>query len=1083
MPWARKRRRGFALLITITLLAFLVILLVGLATYTRVETAIAGNTQRQAQARENALFALNVALGQLQKHAGPDQRVTATGQAAGGANAKNFSGVWDATGTGTTPLTWLVSGSESAAATPDTVLAAALDPATSATADQEFLVGDKTVSDRADRVKVLKQDITAVGVPGQTGTPRIGRYAWWVGDQGVKAPVAVPDASAAVDYAPFGDGTSQTDLGRRIRQQIALGAGAADASGNPVFEPRDANNVPLVASQKITALNQVAFLKNASNTQLGLSRIQQNFQAWSPTNFAVLANTKLGGLRQDLSLQSGLLGSAFAAWANYPAYMEKLVPDAPVTDSEGNIVPPPVPAAPVIQPPYGGDPLRRRYVMTPSSPSAGAVHGVAPTLSFFGMSFSVRESETAAPEMEIAARCVIGLWNPYTGALVPEPLKVEVTGLPDILVVDNGTVPRPGSHLVQLQDLMSGGGPLFFSLPWVTDGGDADLATWLPGRVYDWAAPENLTASGSGGIPMIAHSPDATPKGAGQGIVRPAGFSHHASAPDDTDPLARICVTLSATPLRVRILRASNDEELAAYDLVFPPFGTTPLPIAQKYVDFAFVARLPQAGELPTGETATWLSAARRDPRAPSFPANGFISGAKGDDPGAYGGTNVVSFSVRDPQRLLDRAGNSFSYNEDVPLFELPRAPLLSMGQLQHLQLLDARPFSIGNSWGSDSQVNNIRSAELFDRFFFSGLVDGVVPSTAPNGDLILPNPLLKPVRTWDPTLAVPAYRKPTIDDVRALMSPPTTTTTDPDGNEVTTPIAPASSYSSKYFLQGGAFNLNSLNPTAWAAVLRGVRFPSPQSFTYLDASTDTGTAGDDSSAMVQSGDAQFFRFSQSAQETYKAEAGMADSSPSASDPSTANTHLFRQGMRTLSAAQVSALAAKIVELVGQKHAAEGPFRSVDEFLSPSALFPGAAIDENTPGASRSLLEAAIADAGINTDVAEFSSQWLTQGDVMTALAPVLFPRSDTFVIRTYGEAVNPVTNATEGRAWCEAFVQRLPEYFDPNDPPETGPGVFDTPSNPDDPASTPTSGHQLNKAYGRRFKVLSFRWLTRSDI
>src|SRR5690606_30520552 len=70
--------RGFALLITITLVAFLVLILVGLATLTRVETQVAANSQLQAQARQNALMALNIALGQLQKHTGPDQRVTAT---------------------------------------------------------------------------------------------------------------------------------------------------------------------------------------------------------------------------------------------------------------------------------------------------------------------------------------------------------------------------------------------------------------------------------------------------------------------------------------------------------------------------------------------------------------------------------------------------------------------------------------------------------------------------------------------------------------------------------------------------------------------------------------------------------------------------------------------------------------------------------------------------------------------------------------------------------------------------------------------------------------------------------------------
>lgn len=142
------------------------------------------------------------------------------------------------------------------------------------------------------------------------------------------------------------------------------------------------------------------------------------------------------------------------------------------------------------------------------------------------------------------------------------------------------------------------------------------------------------------------------------------------------------------------------------------------------------------------------------------------------------------------------------------------------------------------------------------------------------------------------------------------------------------------------------------------------------------------------------------------------------------------------------------------------------------------------------PTAPRSLLEAAIEDTGLNTDLTtgqpyEFSSRYLTQADVMTALAPILFVRSDTFVIRTYGEAVNPVTNAVEGRAWAEAVVQRVPEYFaEPAaNPPDTDPAAFDALIDPDDPASGTTPTQQLNKTFGRRFKVVSFRWLTRADI
>jgi len=253
-------------------------------------------------------------------------------------------------------------------------------------------------------------------------------------------------------------------------------------------------------------------------------------------------------------------------------------------------------------------------------------------------------------------------------------------------------------------------------------------------------------------------------------------------------------------------------------------------------------------------------------------------------------------------------------------------------------------------------------------------------------------------------------------------------------------------------------------NAAAWAAVLRSVRFPAPAAFNYLVADGATGTAAEtgETTASVQSGDAQFFRFSQSAQETYNAEPGLA---AGAGNTSAANTHLFRQGMITLDADKVTALAAQIVALVRARHAASGPFRSLAEFLSPAPDTLDAA------GGQISLLEKAIADAAINVDAAgnpiEFSSQFLTQGDIMTALAPVLFPRSDTFVIRTYGEAVNPTTAASEGKAWCEAIVQRTPDYFDPTQ----------------DATVVPPDLNLANQTYGRRFKVVSFRWLTRSDL
>ncbi|MSU47791.1 MAG: hypothetical protein EXS37_01625 [Opitutus sp.] len=1081
----RAKRGGFALLIVITMLAFIVVLLVGLALYTRVETAVAGNTQRQAQARENALLGLNVALGQLQQHAGPDTRVTATAKNFGGASTNPagtvaYTGVWssDATASDTpgAPLTWLVSGNE--LRRPDTTEGAAAGSTVAAplaitpgglVPRPQTLVGANSTGERArsaNWVDAPLVDLTAIGVPGAppAAATIIGRYAWWVGDQGVKAPVAVPDGSDVVNFAPYGDETQQNDLGRRIRQQIALGAAAADATGEPVFEPRDTNNAVLVADQKVSSFNQLAFLRNAANAPIGIARVRQNFHTWSPNSFAVLADSKRGGLREDLSLNPGRLGAAFSAWARYDrpraVAMEPTVQPTPVVG-----VDPPGP-----MPPYGADPLRRRFSITTNVTGGGLEGGIHPVLAFFGMSFSIRDD--VAPNYEVSVRCVVGLWNPHASSLVPPAgsdgrLELHVTGLPDVRVRDN----LGGDDTISLQSLM--GVPLRFVLAWPDGPTREDEASWLPGRVYYWTAESNTTEPSDGNV-MRYNERNATAVG-GAGVVRSAGIAH--SVPPRGVTVFRQCSVSNGdnTTLRVQLVKPAGSQQgtLATFESPrFRDFETSPdqLEADHKFVDFAYVFRLPDPAEIPEGETATWLSAAGRDPRRALLSGSAFVAGENQARPELYGGPGVTGFSTRYVSRLLDRATDSRDYNEDVPVFELPCGPFLSVGALQHLLISNARPFAIGNPWGTEIEVNGVPANALFDRFFFSGLVQDLVPASTAAGELILPNPLLKPLRKPDAT-------KVTIEDIRTMVNPPDTTA--PDGT--VTSGGPGSAFSSKFFLQGGAFNFNSTSAIAWAAVLRSLRFAAPAAFNYLRADPTTGTAEatGETTSFVQSGDAQFFRFSQSAQETYQAEWPPASAESGSTPP---RTDLFRRGMRTLSAAQVAALAGKIVELIGTKQTADGPFRSLEEFLSPSDRFAGVDADGISLGA-RSLLEAAIADAGINADIAEFSSQWLTQADVMTALAPILFPRSDTFIIRSYGEAVNPATNAREGQAWCEAIVQRVPEYFDPSDPPETPASAFDVGSNPDDATSLPTQAHQLNKLHGRRFKVVSFRWLTRSDI
>jgi hypothetical protein len=98
---------------------------------------------------------------------------------------------------------------------------------------------------------------------------------------------------------------------------------------------------------------------------------------------------------------------------------------------------------------------------------------------------------------------------------------------------------------------------------------------------------------------------------------------------------------------------------------------------------------------------------------------------------------------------------------------------------------------------------------------------------------------------------------------------------------------------------------------------------------------------------------------------------------------------------------------------------------------------------------------------------------WLTQADILQAIGPSLASRSDTFVVRCYGDVISPLdTSATPtpvSRAWCEAVVQRLSDYVDPTVDATT---KF---------ANIPASSQAVT--FGRKFKVVSFRWLSVNDI
>lgn len=86
---------------------------------------------------------------------------------------------------------------------------------------------------------------------------------------------------------------------------------------------------------------------------------------------------------------------------------------------------------------------------------------------------------------------------------------------------------------------------------------------------------------------------------------------------------------------------------------------------------------------------------------------------------------------------------------------------------------------------------------------------------------------------------------------------------------------------------------------------------------------------------------------------------------------------------------------------------------------------------------------------------------FLTQADLLQFLAPALSGRSDTFRIRAYGEDLD-ASGKVVARAWCDAVVQRTPEFV----------------SGDDNLIEGPTTLRPVNRSFGRKFQIISFRWL-----
>ncbi len=295
----RFSRKGFSLVITITLMLLLGLLAVGMMSLSTVALRSARHTSAAVEARANARFALHLAIGQLQKHAGPDQRVTAesafgdstdplappgdiahphwvgvwrttledgspiirrNGQSGGLRDSRRTEG-WDARDD---MLALLVSGNE------QELRHRADDSA--GEAGYEVLVGAGSLGDESeegrDHVRAPKVRI------GENEDPE-GEYAWWVGDLGTRANITTRDR---FEDRPGGD----------IRGlQIAQDYSASAFGGSPELENRQREKMVTPGTFEIPSSDGAALAKH--------------FFDYTTDSESLLVDVRDGGLKKDLT--------------------------------------------------------------------------------------------------------------------------------------------------------------------------------------------------------------------------------------------------------------------------------------------------------------------------------------------------------------------------------------------------------------------------------------------------------------------------------------------------------------------------------------------------------------------------------------------------------------------------------------------------------------------------------------------------------------------------------------------------------------------------------------------------------------
>jgi hypothetical protein len=1173
---------GFALVVTVSLLVLLSVIALGFLSLSAVTLRSGTREQAVSEARANARVALMLALGELQKHAGPDQRVTGSGSLAGDdAHNPHWTGVWSTVDKNTVPV-WLVSGNE--AGSPANLDEFATYPPSYVTPLDELGQNSCLLHPDPDPAKQVRVPT----VPVMSGDSIVGRYAWWVADEGTKARVDVAPPSTA----PVND-----------NERIAR-SGSPQENGIQQLDPLLKKLSPLAAPQekidkrRMVSSNTIDLLDAANNGD-ALSR--KFFHDLTTGGYGLPVNVATGGMKTDLSIafdssqNQGDGGYAAQIMGAVPTQLTPgqssitfdfntisdaarfhLIPELldknnlPTGPNWGNLYSycqlwrntwstgamNPIVMRPVVEtdmrsntwPPYrnaGWDNLRRDRQHRNSA--------VSPVLSMaqIGFRLSSVNLNNGTYRLRLQVKPVIGIWNPYNVRINAHRYRIKWALYPYLRIgvedpdgnqsekrtwlrtlwLKSGMPPNPDDpnadvffdmrtpanidlqpgeirlfsvgnnpNLATTNDLVSAwneDGAFMMNLVDQTNAGGttpvivpAGSRVWYEGlQLLDVQHPDtwqrfgsNLTDSNtaswfslessliSGG--QIHRISDfwQTPKKAVMDdlpylVPEPVG----SGAPGSGSASPRVDVgdiTNNGSPLHIGTWRCFSRNARDAHD-------------TQKLR--GWVDANPRTGpgnplwdgSRPVGadgyEGWHFLSSfiGGRTDAAPSDggpPGRGKVAEGQNEAPASPEATLVDG-----RYRGYGGFSSASSGQSHVPVFDVPRAPLVSLGQLQHAQFSryqyePSLPF--GNSYANpripldQTQANNFMgmanftmldlshslNTALWDNFFFSSIGrDYVAPGSAEPLDSVLN---FTELAMGENTLPNPRYSlHPQAGDMNfagVLQNA---------GNAAPRAIT------ARIGIEG-AFNVNSTSVEAWKAVLSSMADLEFPRFS-LNGTTTTWT-NPTGIRLPKFGHVL-------AQNGWKDGDG-----PLSAD--------FWQGYRKLSPEELDLLAREIVKEVRLR----GPFRSFAHFVNRDPY--ASDIQQQRKGALQAALDRALnstldgeiggsitdrpkgpqfSDAfGGESEASGFAGH-LMQGDLLQSLAPVLQVRSDSFRIRAMGQSLD-----TQGRViasvTCEASVQRVANYLDSTDKPETGPDALTA---------------DVNKRYGRQFQIVSFRWLAKEEL